>query len=936
MNDYHESIIRMSHGFFTGGNPTSGEIRDYIERMKNVYPDIQLDEAYLYRKLEAIHSVQIGEMRALDDAVDHEEWFNSSTGDGLRRKIDWHFWPHYRDYMAIGKGWPEALTASIDSQSNQILSRLEDPSRAGEWDRRGMGMGSVQSGKTANYTALIAKAADAGYKFFVVLAGVHDSLRSQTQARLNEEFLGYDLDRVQKMTGGEKRIGVRKHFPDHNTVYTLTSSNQKGDFSKLIASQSGIFPRNDSPPIILVIKKNVSILRNLISWIPSVIGQTNLGGRKVIREIPLMVIDDECDHASINTKNPDRDEDGKIIEEWNPTTTNRLIRELLNLFEKCSYIGYTATPYANIFINKDDSHPKYGEDLFPKSFIVSLPQPSNYMGPEKVFGLDQDPNNDLETAGPLPLVRLVDDAKDIIPNGHKKDLSVTELPDSLKTAIKCFLLSCAARRIRGSGSVHNSMLIHITRYTAVQNQVKLLVEKELAECVSRIMSRDNLSDLRELWEEDYRSTTLTMSERGFHDSQLSSWLKIEESLGMIVRNIRVKVLNGTVRDFLDYKDVEVAVNNRRLAGENIPWEDRGLSVIAIGGDKLSRGLTLEGLTVSYYLRASTLYDTLMQMGRWFGYREGYADLCRIFTTDELASSYRFIAMATKELRDEVDYMSELKLTPSEFGLKIRDHPGRLAVTSVGKLRDSQKVSLSYSGKLVSTVVFDPRHSSRNKGALIKLVKSIGRDPDVPRVGEGSLLWEGVPSALVIEFLAAYRTQDLAKVVVDPKALAKYIEKQNTQNELTEWYVVLVSKEKGREGDLTHDVQLAGYKITTVTRKAHSVSADKISIGTLLNPPDESKDLSHAEKIRALRFDGGMPDNELSENVLPSGKAIRHVRPKERGLLIVYLPSGRADMPYGVEGEEVVGFCISFPRSNTATPIDYLANVVYQDEEVHYT
>jgi hypothetical protein len=933
-------IIGMSHAWFKNKNVGQQEIRAFIEKMKNLFPEEDLDEALLFRQLESIHSVRIGEANTLDDKKDHVEWFNPSTGKGLKREIEWHFWSHYSDYLSVRKGWPKNLVLSIDSLSNQIFSRLEDPQRPGRWDRRGMVMGSVQSGKTANYTALITKAADAGYKLVVVLAGVHDSLRSQTQTRLNEEFLGYDIDRVRKLTGGERRIGVREMFPTHNPVYTLTSSNQKGDFSKLVASQSGIFPSIESPPIILVIKKNVSILRNLITWIPSVISQTDADGHKFITDIPLLLIDDECDFASINTKEPEKDENGKIVEEWDPTAINRLIRQLLHLFEKCSYVGYTATPYANVFIHIDDTHPRYGEDLFPRSFIISLPQPSSYMGPEKIFGYEETPD-EIEASEPLPLVRLVDDQSKHIPEGHDKELLVEDLPDSLKKALKCFLLTCAARQLRSEGVPHNSMLVHVTRFTAVQQQIKVLIDKELNGMASRIMSRDALVDFRDIWENDFVPTSKEMIKRGYRDSSTHSWSEIERSLGRIARVLNVRLINGTVRDALDYKDAEIAANNRKRNGEEVPWEEMGLSTVVIGGDKLSRGLTLEGLTISYYLRASTLYDTLMQMGRWFGYRGGYADLCRIFTTEELVSSYRHIALATRELREDIEYMSELKLTPSEFGLKVLSHPGRLAVTSLGKSRNKQEISLSYEGRISETVAFDPRYSRNNVKAMERLVASIGRKPDFPQDAKKRYHWKGVPPETVLAFLSSYKTHAVGTRLVDPKAIARYIEKQNLQGELITWNVVVVSKEAAGSSDsdtTIRSILIGGYEVRCVTRKALKAGSDKISIRRLVSPADEALDLTSEEIDKARNIDAVRMNRLASDIDLPSGPAIRQARSKERALLLIYVLAGEDDAKntYGDEGHEIVGFAVSFPRSLTAEPIQYWVNPVYQEEEQHYT
>ncbi len=933
MDKAHNEIIGMSHSYFSGRNVNPDVIREFIQRMKQAYPDTKLDEAWLFSKLESIHSVFIGTATTLDDATGHEEWFNPTTNTATKRELSWHFWGHYKEYLIKIKGWPPRVVEGIDSLSSEILSRIEDPYRPGQWDRRGMAMGSVQSGKTASYTALTTKAADAGYKLFIVLAGVHNSLRSQTQLRLNEEFLGYDLDKVQKLTGWEKRIGVRRMFEDHRAVYTLTSSNELGDFKAAVAQQSGIFPSREGPPIILIIKKNVSILKNLITWVQSMMDSA---GRRSVPDIPLLVIDDECDYASVNTKKPEIDDNtGKIIDEWDPTTTNRLIRQLLFMFDKSAYVGYTATPYANIFIHKDHTHARYGEDLFPRSFIISLPEPSNYLGPERVFGLEEDPNRGVEETKHLPLIRLVEDHSDLIPNQRQKTLVIGDLTESMKRAIKSFLLSCAVRAIRKEGIPHNSMLIHVTRYTAVQEQIYQLVENELRRLAARIMSGEGLDDFKDIWENDYLKSTRDMADLGFHDAVEHSWQEVVDHLHQTTRVVRLKLINGTARDSLDYKDAEVEASNRSRSGENVPWEERGISIIAIGGDKLSRGLTLEGLTVSYYLRTSTMYDTLMQMGRWFGYREGYSDLCRIYTTDELLSWYRHIAGATKELREEIEYMRTQGETPTNFGLKVRSHPGRLVVTSAGKSRYKEEISLSYAGKTSETVVFDPRHSLNNRDALGRLIIGIGRgcdydiNPRKPRYH-----WKGISPDKIINFLNAYRTQDEAKKVVDPGVLARFIERQNRNGELVEWDVVIVSNP-----DAPPYAEIGGYKIGCVKRSPLSLTKDKISIRRLVSPADEMSDFSPQEIELAREFDRTGRDIPRGENEDPSGIAIREIRPEKRGLLLIYILWGKDELTgreYGISGEEIIGFALSFPTSETAQPVEYWVNPVYIEEEEHYT
>ncbi|MFC1817482.1 Z1 domain-containing protein [Thermodesulfobacteriota bacterium] len=934
MEQIYSQIVSMSHAHFEEKPVTPETIRDYIKRAKSFYPEHEIDEKKLFNLLEAVHSPSINEDAGiLENNEAHEEWFNPDTNLPLHKDFNWHYWDHYRQFLLLKKKWPAQIVGSLDRFSSLVLSRMEAPERDGPWDRRGMVVGNVQSGKTANYTALITKAADAGYKLFVILAGVHNSLRSQTQERLNEEFLGYDLDVIQRITGQERRIGVRRMFPNHRVVNTLTSSADKGDFRRAVANQAGIIPSLTGDPIILIVKKHVAILRNLIEWATS-LGQIDNQGRRVVQDIPFLLIDDECDYASVNTRKPIRDEYGKIVEDWDPAKTNMRIRQLLSSFSKSIYVGYTATPYANIFIHKDDPHPQYGEDLFPKHFLISLPQPTNYVGPEEVFGLRDDPDVAIQAVTPLPLVREVDDSETFIPGSHNPSLSVNELPGSLKNSIKAFLLVCAARRIRVSGVVHNSMLVHVTRFTRVQGLVRDLIGTELTNLTARIMSgSDSLDDFREIWEEDFLSTSLEMKSRGFKDSMIHDWDEVRLKLLDAVRSIRLKGINGEIGDTLDYRLAEARTRERIENGEEVPWEEKGISVIAIGGDKLSRGLTLDGLSVSYYLRAARMYDTLMQMGRWFGYREGYNDLCRIYTTGELIEWYRHIALANRELKNEFDYMEMIGSSPEKFGLKVRNHPGRLAITSAGKSRATERMRINFAGRCHRTIVFNPQYSAANIDAVEKLISGIGREPDrkfdekKPRY-----YWKGVSPDLVVTFLNLYTTQDDAKRIVDPARMGEYIEKQIPRGELTDWHVVMVSNVPGKA---VHNFKIGKYNVLSVLRKPlRPVTKDIISIGTLTSPIDEYIDFTK-EEYDALKklYETRGGSGEIDEQQFAA--FARQRRPETRGLILIYFPACNdekdARLRYGLAGNEVVGFAISFPGSDTAEDVDYIVNSVFSED-----
>lgn len=932
-------LVKMSHGFFADTPCTPDTLTDYLDCMGSFMAKHGLDREEAYDLLERTHTIKVLDSASiLEDHGDHIDWFNPSTREGLKRDIGWHFSDHFRDYLSSGKGWPKGIVDSIDQDSSKVLALLEDPKRSGTWDRRGMVMGSVQSGKTANYTSLICKAIDAGYTLIVVLAGVHNSLRSQTQYRLNEEVLGYDLDRVHKFDGQGSRIGVRTLFREHRIVQTLTSSSENGDFNRALAEQAGMIPGPDGPPILMVIKKHVNILENLIDWATHVNCQEDDRGRKIVTNVPLLVIDDECDYASVNTKKVKLNDDGLVDEDCDPTRTNLFIRKLLNAFRKSAYVGYTATPFANIFIHHALKHQKHGEDLFPRNFIINLPQPTNYVGPTEVFGLAAHPEAGIEKRNPSRLIKYVKDSEPVIPAKHKKDLVVGRLPESMEEAIRSFIISCAMRRLRQSSPVHNSMLIHVTRFTMVQEQVKSLVEKSLQGYVNRIRSgSDPLEDFQDLWQKDFEPVTKSLEdELGVRRHR---WKDIRDSLFTVARRIKVALINGSSEDTLSYRHAELAARRRVERGETVPWEERGEHVIAIGGDKLSRGLTLDGLTVSYYLRASKMYDTLMQMGRWFGYRDGYLDACRIYTTRELVGWYRFIASASIELKQELDYMSLINDEPKDFGLKVLDHPGQLAITSAGKRRNTETIKLSYSGRISETIVFDLTKSANNLEALAELIRNAGGEgqPGLKN-GNGIFHRSGVSPDTVIAYLNRYKTHEEAVRVVDPLRMAEFIEKQQEfgDGDLTEWDVAVVS----RKQDPPHILSLDGRSFGCFERyPADPITDEFMSIGRLVNPPDEWIDFDEEKQAKArLEWERQREENKKpppNQSKTPSGMAIRATRPKNRGLLLVYPicfnePENRR---YGMqEGQEVTGFAISFPGSKTTRQVSYVVNSVFIDEE----
>jgi hypothetical protein len=900
-----------------------------------------VDPVALKSELEARYSVWIGKSVVLEQNDDHVHWLNEA------RKKSWRLWPRYRQFLE--RGWSPLAVEALDEATDEIFSRLEDPNRGGRWDRRGLVVGHVQSGKTSNYTGLMCKAVDAGYKVIIVLAGIHNNLRSQTQMRLDEGFLGYEtMPRDDAGTTKIKTIGVGEIDPDPAIRPNyVTTRDEKGDFNRTRGKSLGIAPGGQA--LLFVVKKNGSVLKNLLYWINGI-----LNGRQSLADIPLLVIDDEADHASVDTKEQAFDEDGKPDPDHDPTRINGYIRQILTKFEKVAYVGYTATPFANIFIHDSGRTSKEGDDLFPRSFIINLPAPSNYDGPVRLFGLDPSDEKDDGLPG-LPLVRTVsdhavsnaiDERSGWVPPIHKKTHvpqydGRKEVPPSLRQAIYSFVIACAARRARGQLNAHNSMLVHVTRFADVQKCVREQVENELKTIQRRLRYGEEDPQLKRalerLWREDFVPTTAKVENVLGVTFGRISWAAVEAHLAQAAADIQVRTINGTAGDILDYE-------LRR---------DSGFNVIAIGGDKLARGLTLEGLTVSYFLRASKMYDTLMQMGRWFGYRPGYLDLCRLYTTPDLEEWFCHITEAAEELRREFDHMRTINGTPKDYGLKVQSHPVMM-VTSRVKMRHATQLDVDFAGAIAETVDFhrDQADIKANMEAAEHLVSRLGTPnesgPTRKRPGnalhrwQSTRLWSGVAGADVVAFLKDYRTHETA-TRVNSQILAEYVATKIAEGQLTSWEVALMG---GAKEHTTTEV--AGFKVPMIERsiniRAYDPEEQKVLgrhiIRRILAPRDEAIDLDEKEYAEALQdtvkswhADPGRSRRKTPPDD-PSGPSIRLVRGKyhqDRALLLLY-PLDPAVPGINLGGLPIMGFGISFPSSGKKVTVKYTVNNIYWEQE----
>ena len=886
------------------------------------YPDEELDQEELLRQILSDYGVFEGSAKVLEDNTDHQEWLADE-----RSTISWNFWNRYKKYLEVSEKLPPAVVANIDETTEEVLKRLESPKRAGAWDRRGMVVGNVQSGKTSNYTGLICKAVDAGYKIVIVLAGLNNDLRSQTQKRIDKGFVGRDTKKQESYDQTSSKIGAGL-LPGFNElpVIAMTSSEANGDFKKSVHRAVTITPGGD--PIIAVVKKNVTPLSNLLNWFTS----ANNSGK--IANIPLLLIDDEADNASIDTKAVKRigSSEGDLdITEQDPTKINGLIRRILNCFSQSAYVGYTATPFANIFIYPTDENnvgEVYGEDLYPRSFIVNLHAPSNYIGPEKVFGLYKDRTAGINEVLPLPLTRLADDYVDSFPEKHRKDYLVTTIPDSMYRAIYSFILSAAARDVRGQGKKHHSMLVHVTRFVDVQSQITEIIKDKVKQIVLELEMQTGpqysklISDLEHIWIEDFVPTTKTVMSR-LDDTGIKEleWEDVKERLYSCASKIEVKSINGKAAD----------------GGLDYDAYPNGCTVIAVGGDKLSRGLTLEGLAISYYARLSKMYDTLLQMGRWFGYRNGYADLCRLYTSGQLIEWYRHIAVANEELRQELDDMADLHATPESYGLKVRTHPDGMLITAINKMRNSEKRTVTYAGELVQITRFYKKHAC-NQGNIRyaeEWIKELGEPSKRPSsLTRNNYIWERIRPEKIIEFLRRI-TIHPSCFSASPKIVSQYIQNQVEDGELVEWTVALVSTISGEP----YAIAELPIGLTWRTDDVQNRSAESDTIylirNNLITEQDQDVDLTPEEREKAFQMtlENWKPSGRSSEPPTEtSPKQVRNARDKKKALLLIYVfQSGtERQQPY----EDIyLGYAISFPGSANARPVEYRVDEVFLRNDI---
>jgi len=874
---------------------TAESIRKLIEQMRtlSLFDEVSDDQAeQLARLLEERNGINMG-IGAIVDTPEFKPWLHEA-----RATIDPHYWGRYKKLL-LAKRLPADVITATDTITDSILDRMGNPNERSSWDRKGMVVGHVQSGKTQNYTGLICKAADAGYRLIVVIAGIHNNLRNQTQARIDEGFVGRDTGRLEKKETKDKPkiIGVGK-FDSRKSPVSLTTTLK--DFNKGTATSNTSQISSYAVPVVLVIKKNSRTLENLVDWLKE---HSTTHGTDMVDQ-PMLLIDDEADNASIDIKYG-KGEVSKI---------NGQIRELLALFRRSCYVGYTATPFANIFIDPDTFDEAYKQDLFPRHFIFGLDAPTNYFGARKVF-IDGVPDDAEERPS---FLRYIEDNGNTLPIGHKINYDLTDLPESMIDALRCFIVARVIRNLRGQEAQHASMLVNASRFTGVQGLIRNRLHQRLKEMedavrvdggrVDAAEQNKEIGELRRCWQGEY-------ADAGF------GWDQIREGLLAVVASTQVVAVNAASPGSLEYED-----------------NGKGLTIVAVGGFSLSRGLTLEGLTVSYFLRNSVMYDTLMQMGRWFGYRPNYEDLCRIWMPQQAASWYAHIGEATEELQQELRRMQQTNATPEQFGLAVRSHPSALMVTARNKMGAGKKhvmVGLSNSFLETAKLAASPSALKRNREARDRLLRDLtglGHTPEKAETVPGAgLLVRNVSFQLVDRFLLDFENHR-DSVLTDTDPIRSYIAAR-AHDELKTWDILIATTQRS-PGEAR---AFEGWNLVPPRRK---IGAEELDRGVLAISGKKARLSSRgiekagvpaqkAEEAEAAYRRDNAPGDEGKFNY---PDYIYRAR-RERPLLVLYTINLKTDdlsheRSARVPQEPVVGWSLSLPISSRPDKtVEYVLNPV---------
>ncbi len=786
----------------------------------------------------------------------HERWFS------FNGMYEPKYWNHFERQMN-SENWDKNRLEINKRQAIEIINQLSNPRKFDtskeDATRKGLVYGHVQSGKTAQMSSIISMYASCGCKFFIVFSGITNSLRNQTQTRFRND-LGID-----KMGGWD----------------LLTDNSDKlGKDDVCIEGKI-----NGNNPVLGVFKKNPHVLRRLKEYLQNINSETFWKNKIVL------IIDDECDNASMNVAKQ-FDNDG--FETGKKSSINSLITDILNVFDKYCYVGFTATPFANVLNEKPGK-----DSLYPKDFIYPLAISSKYYSARKLFGSSNDnPDN------PDPLLDVVNFVETEEINPKSNDYG--HVPESLQNAIFYFIVATACKYYRGFRNKHSSMLIHvdlrISTHSIVNKAVEFFIEN------IKQNPTDFFYRMEKVWNSEKDRVSFEIIKQLFNYSEddkekykVPDFNRLKSFILEIINKIESVVDNSSVplEERLHYPDEESKV------------------YIVIGGNTLSRGLTLEGLIVSYFYRTSKLYDTLLQMGRWFGYRIGYEDLPRIWTTEQIAKNFSLLADVEDELQEQFTNYGN-GLAPDEIAPRIRVLP-LLQITRKLAMQNAKITGINYAGQRPSTLFFDRTDKEWLLHNQIVTRNFLDRLNQSSLEKNGSFIFQNVPITQIIQFIENYNICK-SNNACRKELILKNLEKINSKKILQKWNVAIIQNKTGRE-----------YQICS-NLKVHLVNRSR------LDPKTKNDSIANIKVLgqpQNMLVDTDIPDSEKNEfrplkMFLQRHKYFEEKGVEEPGLLLIY-PIDKDSKPKSNQtgrlplnaAEDVIGIMLVFPKDKNIELNSYM-------------
>lgn len=910
--DLEKTIKKASDILYMHLDGVKQQHSDMLAAAEHVLSFMRIDKEDPYydtiiKKIVDMYEIEVG-IQFYNPNVIQKEQNKSTWLYDIKDRTSHAYFDRYKLHLAQEGFSPKAIT-NIENSCERILSLCSNPKNVTDPRRKkGLVVGDVQSGKTANYLGLINMAYDYGYKVVVLLAGLTDSLRLQTQKRTDEGVVGAVSDTI-----GNKvevcGVGIA-----NNEYYAIPFTNRENDFANFINRNLNAGINDFTKPVILVVKKNRKILDSVLEKLQTAV--QGYGSNSIL------IIDDEADNASISTAKPGN----------NPTAINKCIRGIFNKFPIASYVGFTATPFANIFINPEDKDPD-DLDLFPSDFIVQLNAPDNYFGGGKVFP---------EAGKVARAVRLLDENEEyFLPVKHKIYDHFYTMPQSMKEAIAVFLINNVVRTVRGHGKKHRSMMINISRFNNMQYDIENTVSAYVGK-IRNIIEQDSYKDTKDFIKNDDMKLIYDTFHSEFFDivrdgsekygTDPISWETIKSGLYDEVKLLVTTVVNSRVsaKGRFNYDD----------------YEETGARVIAIGGFVLSRGLTLEGLMVSYYSRNAGAYDILLQMCRWFGYRPKYEDLCRIYMSESNVERFDACLDAVANLKSQFAEMERQGKEPRDFGLMVKESPDTLEttllVTSRNKMYYTDEIlyHLNYGGVYADTskIPLDARKNDHNRDAFKNFYEKIKVLPNAfSQEKYKHYMAREVSKFDVAEFIRLLQISYHNKKF-ETEGLSEYIEKSDV---FPYWDVVVA------EGTYSDETFLEGLDLPQgfkAPRRSFKLEDGLIKIGggnnRIIDPGvfDAGLNISEEKKKKILaQKDKDDPGHKPHEFLT----AIDYLKEREHPILVVYpikldldkatdeakkeyMACFKSDVP-------IFGFAIGFPKKEEPVMVKYRINKVKIDE-----